>query len=163
MRYLIYCASGIGDFFMALPAAYAIRRSDPQAFIQFFSRSTLDLIRNQRQLLDLQDAVYRVNYYSLDEPLHTLGFVLQLGLKTFDYVFILQHVDYPPMCSSWPARIAKWVGKKTVGIEVPGRPDIRFDAPICYGILPHPGVFRPDAQGCGHRADAYVLRHPAGG
>lgn len=132
MRYLIYSASGIGDFIMALPAACAIRRSDPQAFIQFYSRSTSDLIRNQRQLLDIQDAVDRVNYYSLDEPLHTLGFVLQLGYKTFDYVFVLQHVDYPPMCSSWPARIANWAGKKSVGIAVPERPDIRFDITLPY-------------------------------
>lgn len=130
MRYLIYSASGIGDFFIALPCAEAIRRADPKAEIVFYSCSDPARIAAQKELLPLQRAVNRVVYYSIKEPLHTLSFILRLGHKTFDYALVVYRTYAAKIYTPWAARIANWVGKKSVGIEVTGKSAIHFDIEI---------------------------------
>ena len=141
MKYLIYCGPGIGDWILILPMARAIHKNDPSAEILAIMTSDRYRILLIKSMMELQCDINEVDYYSISEKVHSVKFLLKLGFRRYDYGFVLQYTDNTDT-SKWPFRIVNYASKKTCGIRLMNRPDVKYDIMISrrkhYKIADYP-------------------------
>lgn len=129
MKYLIYCGPGIGDWILILPMARRIKRSDPNAYILVIMTSDKEKFKINKMLLKLQNEIDDIDYYSMREKRHLIEFLIHVGMKKFDYGFVLQYTDNCNT-SKWPCKIIRFASKKTCGMKVTSRPSIKYNFEI---------------------------------
>lgn len=129
MRYLIYGGPGIGDFILALPLAAALKRHNPNCYIKMITTSSKNRIMISKRLLSLQEFIDDVDYYSVNEVCHSLKFLLNNGVKQFDYGFVIQYTANENT-SVIPSKIVRVASKKTCGMRVPVKKAIKYDTYI---------------------------------
>lgn len=129
MRYLIYGGPGIGDFILALPLAAALKRHNPNCYIKMITTSSKNRIMISKRLLSLQEFVDDIDYYSVNEVCHSLKFLLNNGVKQFDYGFVIQYTANENT-SVIPSKIVRIASKKTCGMRVPVKKAIKYDTYI---------------------------------
>lgn len=135
MKYLIYCGPGIGDWIMILPMARRIKKADKKAYITAVMTSNSERFGLTKELQGLQTDIDEAVYYSAKEKLHLLRFFFQVGVKKYDYGFVLQYTD-SIYTSEWPNRIINIAAKKTCGIKLSNKPNIKYD----YEIIRESGI-----------------------
>ena len=126
MRYLILYGAGIGDFVSILPLAQIIKKSDKDAYIVCFNVSDKNKININKGILQLQDYVDDIEYYSSKEIIHSLGFLGKYLFNKFDYSIMVQHEDNNS-ASLWPYYISRLISKKLAGYESKNRRQIQYD------------------------------------
>lgn len=131
MRYLIYCGPGIGDFIIALPMAAAIKKYDQNSYIKMITTSSKSRIKLSKSLLNLQNYVDEIDYYSNSEKLHSFCFLLHNGYKKYDYGFVIQYTANKNT-SVLPSKIIRIASKMTCGMKVPTQSEIKYDYYIDY-------------------------------
>lgn len=135
MKYLIYCGPGIGDWILILPMARRIKESDKDAFIMTMVRSDSNRIGLTKELQKLQSYIDEVDYYSANDIKHDFGFLVKIGIKKYDYGFVLQYTD-SKFTSEWPGIIVNIAAKKTCGIKLSYKPNVKYD----YEIVREEGI-----------------------
>lgn len=155
MRYLIYCGPGIGDWILILPMAKRIKESDKNAFIMVMVRSDSKRIALTKELLKLQSYIDDVDYYSSNDIKHDLKFLVKIGIKKYDYGFVLQYTD-SKSTSEWPSKIVNIAAKTTCGIKLSYKPKVKYDYEIVredgIRIVDYPMIML-DKVGIGKKAD----------
>lgn len=116
--YLIYIAQGIGDFVIAMPLIQSIKSQDPTATVDIFTCSDKRRIGLNKKMVDLQGDIRHCYYYTKEEPLHSLMFLLKAGYHSYDYGIVLEHLNSKYM-SSWPSKIIDFCCKTTIGAYNP--------------------------------------------
>ena len=116
--YLIYIAQGIGDFVIAMPFIQSIKSQDPTATVDIFTCSDKRRIGLNKKMVDLQGDIRHCYYYTKEEPLHSLMFLLKAGYHSYDYGIVLEHLNSKYM-SSWPSKIIDFCCKTTIGAYNP--------------------------------------------
>ena len=116
--YLIYIAQGIGDFVIAMPLIQSIKSQDPTATVDIFTCSDKRRIDLNKKMVDLQGDIRHCYYYTKEEPLHSLMFLLKAGYHSYDYGIVLEHLNSKYM-SSWPSKIIDFCCKTTIGAYNP--------------------------------------------
>lgn len=116
--YLIYIAQGIGDFVIAMPLIQSIKSQDPTATVDIFTCSDKRRIDLNKKTVDLQGDIRHCYYYTKEEPLHSLMFLLKAGYHSYDYGIVLEHLNSKYM-SSWPSKIIDFCCKTTIGAYNP--------------------------------------------
>ena len=116
--YLIYIAQGIGDFVIAMPLIQSIKSQDPTAIIDIFTCSDKRRIGLNKKMVDLQGDIRHCYYYTKEEPVHSLMFLLKAGYHSYDYGIVLEHLNSKYM-SSWPSKIIDFCCKTTIGAYNP--------------------------------------------
>lgn len=117
-KYLIYIAQGIGDFVIAMPLIQSIKSQDPTATVDIFTCSDKRRIDLNKKMVDLQGDIRHCYYYTKEEPLHSLMFLLKAGYHSYDYGIVLEHLNSKYM-SSWPSKIIDFCCKTTIGAYNP--------------------------------------------
>lgn len=117
-KYLIYIAQGIGDFVIAMPLIQSIKSQDPTATVDIFTCSDKRRIGLNKKMVDLQGDIRHCYYYTKEEPLHSLMFLLKAGYHSYDYGIVLEHLNSKYM-SSWPSKIIDFCCKTTIGAYNP--------------------------------------------
>lgn len=117
-KYLIYIAQGIGDFVIAMPLIQSIKSQDPTATVDIFTCSDNRRIDLNKKMVDLQGDIRHCYYYTKEEPLHSLMFLLKAGYHSYDYGIVLEHLNSKYM-SSWPSKIIDFCCKTTIGAYNP--------------------------------------------
>ena len=117
-KYLIYIAHGIGDFVIAMPLIQSIKSQDPTATVDIFTCSDKRRIGLNKKMVDLQGDIRHCYYYTKEEPLHSLMFLLKAGYHSYDYGIVLEHLNSKYM-SSWPSKIIDFCCKTTIGAYNP--------------------------------------------
>lgn len=117
-KYLIYIAQGIGDFVIAMPLIQSIKSQDPIATVDIFTCSDKRRIGLNKKMVDLQGDIRHCYYYTKEEPLHSLMFLLKAGYHSYDYGIVLEHLNSKYM-SSWPSKIIDFCCKTTIGAYNP--------------------------------------------
>lgn len=117
-KYLIYIAQGIGDFVIAMPLIQSIKSQDPTATVDIFTCSDKRRIGLNKKMIDLQGDIRHCYYYTKEEPLHSLMFLLKAGYHSYDYGIVLEHLNSKYM-SSWPSKIIDFCCKTTIGAYNP--------------------------------------------
>ena len=112
--YLIYIAPGIGDFIISVPLIQNIKSQDPTAIIDIFTCSDKRRIGINKKMVELQGDIRHCYYYTKNEPIHSLIFLLKAGYHSYDYGIVLEHANSKYM-SSWPSKIIKFCCKMTIG------------------------------------------------
>lgn len=155
MKYLIYCGPGIGDWILILPMARRIKESDKNAFIMAMVRSDSKRIALTKELLKLQSYIDDVDYYSSNDIKHDLKFLVKMGIKKYDYGFVLQYTD-SKSTSEWPGKIVNMAAKKSCGIKLSYKPKVKYDYEIFredgIRIVDYPMIML-DKVGIGKKAD----------
>lgn len=131
MKYLLFTGSGIGDWIITLPMARRIKLNDPDAFITVFSRCDKKRFKTNRMFLSMQKWVDSAEYYAIEEPLHDVKLLLNLGYKKYDYYFRAEYYDNPYV-SAWPNRIMKIAAKTGVGVWLKNRPELTYDYSVSF-------------------------------
>ena len=116
--YLIYIAQGIGDFVIAMPLIQSIKSQDPTAIIDIFTCSDKRRIGLNKKMVELQGDIRHCYYYTKEEPVHSLMFLLKAGYHSYDYGIVLEHLNSKYM-SSWPSKIIDFCCKTTIGAYNP--------------------------------------------
>lgn len=116
--YLIYIAQGIGDFVIAMPLIQSIKSQDPTATVDIFTCSDKRRIGLNKKMVDLQGDIRHCYYYTKEEPLHSLMFLLKASYHSYDYGIVLEHLNSKYM-SSWPSKIIDFCCKTTIGAYNP--------------------------------------------
>ena len=116
--YLIYIAQGIGDFVIAMPLIQSIKSQDSTATVDIFTCSDKRRIGLNKKMVDLQGDIRHCYYYTKEEPLHSLMFLLKAGYHSYDYGIVLEHLNSKYM-SSWPSKIIDFCCKTTIGAYNP--------------------------------------------
>ena len=164
--YLIYIAQGIGDFVIAMPLIQSIKSQDPTATVDIFTCSDKRRIDLNKKMVDLQGDIRHCYYYTKEEPLHSLMFLLKVGYHSYDYGIVLEHLNSKYM-SSWPSKIIDFCCKTTIGAYNPyngatykksiNRPDSYYIYDLENDILKQLG-FEPTIM----KRDSYFLdKNPA--
>ena len=117
-KYLIYIAQGIGDFVIAMPLIQSIKSQDPTAIIDIFTCSDKRRIGLNKKMVELQGDIRHCYYYTKEEPVHSLMFLLKAGYHSYDYGIVLEHLNSKYM-SSWPSKIIDFCCKTTIGAYNP--------------------------------------------
>lgn len=117
-KYLIYIAQGIGDFVIAMPLIQSIKSQDSTATVDIFTCSDKRRIDLNKKMVDLQGDIRHCYYYTKEEPLHSLMFLLKAGYHSYDYGIVLEHLNSKYM-SSWPSKIIDFCCKTTIGAYNP--------------------------------------------
>lgn len=117
-KYLIYIAQGIGDFVIAMPLIQSIKSQDSTATVDIFTCSDKRRIGLNKKMVDLQGDIRHCYYYTKEEPLHSLMFLLKAGYHSYDYGIVLEHLNSKYM-SSWPSKIIDFCCKTTIGAYNP--------------------------------------------
>jgi len=117
-KYLIYIAQGIGDFVIAMPLIQSIKSQDSAAVIDIFTCSDKRRIGLNIKMMELQGDICHCYYYTKEEPLHSLMFLLKAGYHSYDYGIVLEHLNSKYM-SSWPSKIIDFCCKTTIGAYNP--------------------------------------------
>lgn len=117
-KYLIYIAQGIGDFVIAMPLIQSIKSQDPTATVDIFTCSDKRRIDLNKKMVDLQGDIRHCYYYTKEEALHSLMFLLKAGYHSYDYGIVLEHLNSKYM-SSWPSKIIDFCCKTTIGAYNP--------------------------------------------
>lgn len=131
MKYLLHVGPGIGDFATILPMARRIKLFDRKAYITAFSRGTSKGVEVIKQMLPLQKWIDEIEYYSLEEPFHTIKFMFKLGIKKYDYATRIAYLDNKYV-SNWPNIIMRLASKKSAGTNLKCRPDFNYDYAIDF-------------------------------
>ncbi len=126
MKYLIYCGPGIGDWILILPMARTIKKNDSHAHITAIMTSDKNKFKLNKTLLAIQNEIDDIDYYSIREIAHIPSFLIHIGIKKFDYGFVLQYTDNE-ITSKWPSKIINIASKKSCGIKIESNPSIHYD------------------------------------
>lgn len=128
MKYLLCEAHGIGDCILILPIAKAIKMADKNAYIKVFTSSDKNKILINKSIMDLQNYVDDIEYYSKTEKWHSLIFLFSNILKRYDYGIVIQDYD-TESTSSIPSLIVRLCCAKTCGTMITKNRKIKYD---CY-------------------------------
>lgn len=174
--YLIFTAQGIGDFVIAQPLIQSIRAQDPTAIIDVFTSTDKHRVHINETLVHMQGMVRHCFYYTKDEPLHSLLFLLKAGYHAYDYGIVIEHLNSKYL-SSWPSKIVNFCCKTTIGPKNSynsasytynmERPDSYSIFALQDDILEQLGLERTSQQASSYDLDAtpsktpIITRHPS--
>lgn len=126
MKYILSEAHGIGDCILILPVAKAIKAYDNDAYIKVITRSDKKKICINKSIMSLQSYVDDIEYYSSEEKLHSLWFLLKNIFKRFDIGVSIQDFD-APSTSSYPSKILRLCANRTCGTRITKNSSIKYD------------------------------------
>ena len=115
MRYIIHTGPGIGDIIQFLSMARAIKESDSDARVDLLMRGSDSILRLNNQILECQNYVDKLYWYSAKEVKHDIGLLIELLKNHYDYGFVrIGNVSGEP--SLWIYHIMRLVRcKKIIG------------------------------------------------
>lgn len=115
MNFLIQTGIGIGDTVQLLPMAKAIKINDPSAEIDFIFAGNKKSYEINRQIIQLQNYVDNLYWYSKNTIMHDIKLLFQLKKNNYDIGF-LRVENTTGTTSLWQYRIMRWCKcKKIVG------------------------------------------------
>lgn len=115
MRYLIHTGPGIGDIVQFLSMARAIKEQYADSTVDLLMRGSDATWKLNRQILECQDYVDNLYWYSVKELKHDFKLIFQLRRNHYDFGIVrIGNVVGNP--SLWIYRIMRFAGcKKIVG------------------------------------------------
>lgn len=129
-KYLITLGTGIGDFFITLPLAKAIKEENSENYVVGFAASDAEHFKITKELFKIQNYYDEIFYYHKKEPLHTINFIIHVFSRRYDVGAVMQNGNIT--VSKWPCRIVNFLCKKTVGMTFPETPEIQYDLNLEY-------------------------------
>lgn len=116
MRYLIHTGPGIGDIIQFLSMARAIKEEYPNSIVDFLMRGSVQISELNNQILECQDYVDNLYWYSSKALKHDVGLIVALRRKHYDFGIVRVGIVNGGQ-SLWVYRIMRLAGcKKIVGV-----------------------------------------------
>lgn len=113
MKFIIYCGSGIGDFFIISPLVMSLKHSYPSCQIDLLINANKKNIESKRKILLFQSSVKNIFYYTRKEFIHDVFLLKRLRLNKYDYGFSC--LDDYMNASIFPSKIFKIIKTRSVG------------------------------------------------
>lgn len=88
MHYIIHSGPGIGDIIQFLSMARAIKESDSDARVDLLMRGSEKILSLNNQILECQNYVDRLYWYSAKDIKHDIKLVVELLKNHYDYGFV---------------------------------------------------------------------------
>jgi ADP-heptose:LPS heptosyltransferase len=88
MKFLIDSGSGIGDMIQFLSMARAIKEQMPNTTVDLIMRGSKQVMETNQQIINCQNYVDNLYWYSSKSILHDIGLVIKLWKKKYDVGFV---------------------------------------------------------------------------
>lgn len=156
MKVLIGTGPGIGDVIQYLSMARAIKEKYPNSRVDLIMKGSLKKEILNKQILECQDYVDNLYWYSSNQLIHSLTILIKLAMVRYDVGFVEMFSISSKKISRWQYYIMKIAGCKTIVGSGYSKLNINVDIPENAHYLERNARFL-DAIGIEGRKDAVSI------